>query len=309
MLSHQKTAQRRNQAIEILRVLAAYGIVAYHSGAPFKNVAYSGLTAFLILSPYLDLALSWDRPRKPMLLAKTFLAPWLFWWLFYGVRNIVVNHKTFFLGMGWFQGVLSGTSGHLWFMPAMFAVLLALNACKGRIPPALLFWVSVILGSASLASSMVWMPITRDMLPPLAQWAQAAPAVLIGMALGMGNKVSRPAQMLGAATLALSLAVAAASSLPDISISYPIGVAATLIAIVAGRYGVGANWNVRPISACMLGAYLGHMFVLQIVVKATGPANYIAVTVTFLIATAAVWIAQRMLPWTHLIVGAPPQKG
>lgn len=309
MLSHQKTAQGRNQAIEILRILAAYGIVAYHSGAPFKDVAYSGLTAFLILSPYLDLALSWDRPRKPMALAKTFLAPWLFWWLFYGVRNIVVNHRTFFLGMGPFQGILSGTSGHLWFMPAMFAVLLAFNACKGRIPPALLFWTSVILGSALLASAMIWAPMARNTLPPLAQWAQAAPAVLIGMALGMGNKVSRQARIVGGAVLALSLAVAASSSLPGLSIPYPIGVVATLLAIVAGRYGVGAGWNVRPISACMLGVYLGHMFVLQMVAKATGPANYITVTVSFLIAAAAVWGAQRMLPWTHLMIGAPPKKG
>lgn len=42
------------QDIEILRVLSAFGIVWFHSGAPGRAFAYSGLVIFIILSVYLS---------------------------------------------------------------------------------------------------------------------------------------------------------------------------------------------------------------------------------------------------------------
>lgn len=60
----QDSKVTRNQAIELLRIMSAFGIVAYHGGAPFRELAYAGLVIFLILAPATDLRFNWNRARS-----------------------------------------------------------------------------------------------------------------------------------------------------------------------------------------------------------------------------------------------------
>lgn len=297
--SNQKPAHGRNQAIELLRIVAAYGIVAYHSLAPFHDIAYSGLVVFLILSPYVDCAFNWDLPRPIKSLAKTLLVPWLFWFCFYGVLNITA-HKPFFPAGHWIAGILYGTSAPLWFLPLMFAVLVLLNLLKGKAAPLALFWVSVLLAAVLLFTAWVWRPASMGWTPPLVQWMHSAPAIFIGMALGLSGRVPRSSTIPAVALLLLSLGAAVMASIPGVSIPYLIGV----VAVVAAAWTGGkSEWNVRPAAACMLGVYLSHMAWLAVMNRITGQANYVTVTLTFLVALLTTWAMQRLLPAVQLVIG------
>ena len=145
----------RNQAIEALRIVSAYGIIAYHSGARFHDLAYSGLIVFLILAPAVDVQFNWERTRSAGQLARTLLMPWAFWWLAYGLLNLT-RHQDVAQAPGVLGAVLFGTSAHLWFIPYMFMVLLLLNILKRHAGPRQLALAAASLAAAGLVSAGLW---------------------------------------------------------------------------------------------------------------------------------------------------------
>lgn len=288
----------RLQGIELLRILAAFGIVAYHAGAPFRDFAYSGLIVFLLFSPMLDTRFNWERVRPVGTLARKLLLPWAFWMVVYGAANWL-QHKTIFPG-GW-TDILYGTSPHLWFLPFMFLVLAVLNMVKPRFPCAL-FWLCAAAACALLFTVSVWRPISLMWAHPFPQWIHAAPPVFAGIALGLMGKAGS-GKFIALLVFAGALIVADAALLPGVGTPYTIGIVLAAVTVFWSMNIVPDDWNIHPISACMMGVYLCHILVLKIVGATFGTNSYLTVSVTFIVALGAVWAARRLFPLSRFVLG------
>lgn len=298
----------RNQGIELLRIVAAFGIVSYHALAPLHDFNYAGLVVFLVLSPYVDCAHNWDKPRSFWTLCKSYLAPWSFWMMVYAAVNMVLHRPVFATG-GFPHNLLYGTSPHLWFMPAMFLVLFAINRLKSWCGPVALFWAAAIGATMLLLTVTIWRPASVAWGPPFSQWMHATPAVLFGIALGLGNRISRPWLILAMSALGAGLAVTVAVKLPGVSMTYFLGILLVMIAIVGGNVPFIARIDLRPASSCMLGVYLSHMLWLLFYGKLLGMGSYVTAFLAFLFAWASVWIMQRLTPWSEIALGPRYQLG
>ncbi|MDF0542111.1 acyltransferase [Sphingobium sp. H39-3-25] len=295
-------ARSRDQSIETLRIIATFGTVAYHAGAPFHEFAYSSLIIFLALSPMVDTRFNWGRSRSVEALALALLLPWAFWTLLYGAVNLLLHRPLFPEGSG-ATAILYGTSQHLWFLPFMFAVLLILNVLKRHIRPPVLFWFCTIATTALLATVSWWRPVSFTFPLPFPQWIHAAPAVFAGGALGLAGKMSRGSRLVAMMLVMLGLTVAMAAWLPDIGIPYACGIVMIALVTRFGARGLPPAWHVQPLASCMMGVYLSHMILLRVFGAITGHGNYVTVTLAFVTGSLGVWMARRFLPASKLILG------
>lgn len=291
----------RNQFIEALRIVAAYGIVAYHSGARFNDMAYSGLIVFLILAPMADVSFNWTRIRSTGHLARALMVPWGFWWIIYGIYNIA-KHKVFVSTADPLTGVLYGTSAHLWFLPYIFMVLVLLNALKKRVSPYVMFWVFTVASVTLLATVTAWRTPSLTWVLPMPQWIHALPAVCIGVVLGLSARIGRVAIVSGV-VIAVALIVAIAAQLPGIGIPYAVGSVLTAFAVAPFSTRHVMRWSVQPVADCMLGVFLTHILWLKIFSRIGGEGTYLTVTLTFFVALMTVFVARRISRASRLILG------
>lgn len=267
----------RNQNVELVRILAAFGIVVFHSGATGSALGYSGLVAFTMLATFFagnDLAK----------LAKRVLVPWAFWSVFYLGWRFVADGDPFHPGMNPIASILYGT--HLWFLPFVFVVIGALGAVKTDHLP-------LICGCAAfglLAATPWWREFQVGTPPPVIQALHALPAAFAGVALR-----DRFARMIVVAGLAICLAW----SVPGVSIPYAVGGGAVIGALLLPRIRV----NVEVVSRCTMGIYLVHIAALGVFNLILGPKTLATAMAAFLGSFAGVWIARRILPQTRIVLG------
>lgn len=291
----------RNQAIEALRIAAAFGIIAYHAGAAFHELAYAGLIVFLILSPMLDTRYNFHRRRSLGELARALLLPWAFWLVFYGALNIA-RHMPFIPQDNPVGHLLLGTSAHLWFLPFMFGVLVLLDRAKISGDALPLFWACAIGASAILATASIWRLPSLAWPSPFPQWMHGLAAPMVGVVFGLRRKVGGIA-WIGVAMVFAALLVALAAHLPGVGIPFATGMVLVLAIGSIPDTTIPAHWTVQPVASCMMGVYLTHMFVLGIVGKFVAVDHYAAVVLTFVTSLLIVWLARRFLPFTRLVVG------
>lgn len=287
----------RDQAFETLRTLAMFGVVAFHAKAPLSEVNYAGLVSFVVMTPFFETFYNWDRPRSLMAVAKTYLIPWAFWMCAYGAINIVIGRPILPYGPG-LQGLLAGTIIHLWFLPAMFAVVVALNLLKRVASRPVVFWCSCF--AAALSFTCLLRLAGGPLPPPYAQWVHAAPAVFFGVALGLAPSV-RYGWSAYIVTLAC-LTIGAMAHQPGISITYPIGVASVVVASRVGDV-LPTNYNVQSVSSCTYGIYLTHMVWVLGLGRVFGGGSYLVAVAAFAIALSTVWTARNFLPATRMLIG------
>ena len=180
----------RNGSLDYFRLLAAFGIVLFHSGAPGASIGYTGLPYFLLMLPLFGLPASSGKPFKAFLAnrANRLLVPWLIWSGIYGglkVVEITLTGADLSSEFHWWM-LITGPALHLWFLPFAFAVSLlfpvfektwnyASHLTQNAISALLLMGTLLMLmgqGNFNAAG------------PPLAQWAYATPAVLLGLFIG-----------------------------------------------------------------------------------------------------------------------------
>lgn len=291
----------RNVNVEILRIIAAFGIVAYHANVPFKDIPYAGLIVFLALSPLVDTKFGWLKVRPVSSLAKVLLVPWAFWFVVYAAANLIM-HKPLLPEGPSVASLLYGSSPHLWFLPFMFAVLVAIGLLKKAHPTTHLFWISAIATSAILVTSPHWRPLAMTFPAPYAQWLHALAAAFAGLALGVYRNTIKFA-WLGFALIGIALVVCAAYQLDGMSSTYPIGILLVAMAMVAPDSFSAHSKTIRAISECMFGVYLVHILGIAIVNKITPASNYGTVIVIFSACLLGVFITRRLIPSTKIVLG------
>ena len=286
----------RQQNIELLRILAAFGIVLFHAGGPYMQFGYAGLVIFTLLAPFFEAA-AWQRRRDPRVLARRLLLPWAAFTLLYGLANLATK--------GWFidpqlppiAAILYGTSPHLWFLPYIFVVMLVTSLSK-----AYLRHVLVVVGLALALVIMLWLapawqPVGEAAGPPVGQWLHALPAVLAGLVLGAATASGR--RWIAYLALVLGAVAAFQSQQLGVEIPYAIALPAVLVALRLPQFGK----SVEGISQCMMGVYLVHSLALAVVGRITDKTTFMAALLAFALSLAAVWLARRYVPASRYLLG------
>ncbi len=291
---------RRNQAVELLRIASAFGIIVFHAKAPYAEFGYSGLVAFVLLSPFMDVSRNWGKIRSPAMLAKALLLPWLFWVIVYGVAKFALD-KSIVPAPGIFGVLLVGTSIHLWFLPFMFLALAAINALKPHQHPGRLFLPSALAAAAILAAAPFWSGYGRAIMLPFPQWIHASAAIFFGIALGVAISSQRKMVIL-IVIFAINIAIMAIYPIYGVTLPYVVAIISLMLCNYFGGY-ITHNFSVQSIADCMFGVYLVHIFFLSAASRIIGSANYGQVLLAFAASLAAVWSARRLVPASRLVLG------
>lgn len=281
------TAPARRQDIEAVRLLAAFGIVAFHGGAwgsvTVSAIAYGGLMVFLMLTLWLSPGAAEAQRRGWRQLAvaraRRLLLPWALWFLFYGLARVLDGGAFLELAQPWRAagygelaaltlGALAGTSIHLWYLPFVFAALTVLDELKARLPAGWLTGAGAAAALLGLATAAWWRPATLDLPYPLLQWADAGVAVGAGLLLW-----GRPAwpllrwRLAAAAVLAAALAVvllnpgAPGTSAVARGFAIAVGVGfAVCWALAEDALRALRRLNCSPWAEATFGLYLSHSF-------------------------------------------------
>lgn len=192
----------RNATLDHARLLAAAGIVIFHSGAPGAAVGYAALPFFLMLL----MLLAWPAAERQPFGAyatgrvRRLMLPWLVWSGVYAalkLAEVALTGRT--LGAEFAPWMLlAGPALHLWFLP--FAALACLvlwplaRAASGvasgagpalspTLAPALRATLAAGLGALAVAALLARQGMALPL--PFAQWAYAAPAVALGAGLAL----------------------------------------------------------------------------------------------------------------------------
>jgi surface polysaccharide O-acyltransferase-like enzyme len=283
----------RRRDIELLRMLAAFGIVWFHSQNSGHEISYGGLIFFLLLSTYLA-GLSRQPPDDFILQrAKRLLLPWWCWFLIYGLINILDGRPVLPLSNEFILGILASPSIHLWFLPFMFVSLVVLDVFRMKIP---LFWLAY--GSAFVAIVLLlmtssWRECSMDFGAPIAQYVHALPAIFIGVFFSGFDKLHRKIRWM----LLLLILFATLYAIPSEGVGTPY-----LLGIFLGLFLLFPNNVLQStkipvaVSQCMLGVYLVHPLFLKLATKLSFAGGVTAPIFAFSLSTVSVYLARRFFP-------------
>jgi hypothetical protein len=279
---------KARQDIEELRIFAALGIVWYHSQVQGKNIAYTGLVIFLILAVFL----SGDNSKPVFLRAKRLLVPWIIWFAFYGFLRLCTHNSLIPLENGVIAGILTGPRSHLWFLPFIFLVLIAIDGLKHKVGQPTLGYCGAGLAILTLVSSPIWREVSIRSGYPWAQYAQAAAGVFIGIFFFSLHAMQEWSII--PLFLIVLLASAAAIGLPGVGVPYLIGVGSCLLLLRNPKQ--TTSFQITSMSQCMFGVYLLHPFFLTVASRLGFPNNIWLPVTVFLCSWLIVWVFRKLFP-------------
>lgn len=261
----------RNYNVDRLRILAAFGIVWFHTqGIVGRHLAYSGLAVFVMLSfAYLTIR-STTSPWSDILMNrfKRFLVPWLFWCVVYMVaefaKSLVLN-TALAEHIEW-RWIVIGPSIHLWYLPFAFvmtAVAVGLNKRMADWQLSLRIITGFVLTAlAFVLSSHILSRYTS--VVPWGQWGWGLPAVFVGVTLGLITQLeTRKKCVKASVVLAMFVLGVCCFKRPQylgIALPYTIAVVLTVVCLLwpgHNRLARGSQWLV----SLTLGIYLVHPMV------------------------------------------------
>lgn len=256
----------RNGSLDHARLIAAGGIVVFHSGAPGAAIGYAGLPFFLMLL----ILLAWPAAeRQPFgafagARAGRLLAPWAIWSGVYGalkLAEVAAGHPFAAEFAPWMA--LTGPALHLWFLPfaaVACAALWPLARATARLSPAARTVLAVVAVAMALGAVLVQQG--ADLPRPFAQWAEAAPAV----ALGLGLALLRGAKAATAALIAGTAGMLLATGWPQGATQLALAGAALWLCLMLPLPDTRAA---RLSATLALTVYLAHPMVAAVLMRAT----------------------------------------
>jgi len=255
---------RSTASYDYARLIAAFGIVLFHAGAPGGAVGYAALPFFLILM----IIFGWTSADRTALGPYTsgrlrrLLGPWVVWsGIFASLKLVEIQMTSASWGSEFVPYMLlTGPAIHLWFLPFAFVACLAiwpLVRLGRKYPP-------ILLAIIALVGALVLQGVCADktFAAPLAQWAYVAPAVClgIGMAVLPGRAVAQLVLIggfVGAAAL-----FGWTHGLGQITL-------AAGAVVLCGQIQLPQTAISRQAAAASMGIYLAHPLMLSLLERAT----------------------------------------
>jgi peptidoglycan/LPS O-acetylase OafA/YrhL len=295
---------RRNYAFEYLRIIGILGIIFFHGAQILliRQIGYSGLIIFILVSIYLSSTQNTEEHIKKYIAkrAARILVPWLFWFIVYGLLNIINDKKFLPEGLG-VSSVLAGTNIILWYLPFIFLMSIVAfvynhasehNAFVRKYIMLLLGVLSIL----SLLSTPIWRPWSLSIGNPWAQWCHALPAVFIGMTLAYLHKHSsdKVRTLLYAGIIIMaSIWLIMLGQYNGVGVPYVVGTILFLSAMFETGY-QNSNQVLMSISNCSYGIYLIHPVVYGIEDRLGLPENAALPVMTFVLSLLIILMAKRM---------------
>jgi peptidoglycan/LPS O-acetylase OafA/YrhL len=290
------SATERRQSIDLLRFVAAFGIVWAHMQAPYMVEGYVALALFLILTAFLSVRSLARGGVKRFWLGRLwrFFLPWVLWSAVFAALNVLRGGWTTLIPDNAGR-LLIGPVIHLWFLPfVIFASPLVILALWVLTSPARV-WVAA-LGAVPLAVATIRAHDQGGLAEPLAQWAFATMPLLYGLLSAAGQHhraVAAPVVFAG-----LSCGIA----------TYVFG-SPTAPYLVAAALLFEAVWRARLPSqqfahaaALAFGIYLIHPFFMLVWYHVAGPDHPASIAALVVFAASALATALiRLVPAGRVI--------
>jgi len=246
----------RQSSFELLRILAAAGIVWFHAAVQGSQIGYTGLTVFLILTPLFDLGANFARRTPWIEHARRLLVPFAFWSAIYAAANVVKGKPVLNMDHGIAMGLLAGPSIHLWYLPFMAAALAIIGALKERLEQKAVALLAVAMLPLTLAALHFGHDAADAAGLPLPQWLHAITPFVIGMICGANSK-GMPRLRLVAAMLLVGALI----------LWRELSVVQFLAGLVLIEIAGTIRWNderVNRLAGLMMGVYLVHPLALTV---------------------------------------------
>ncbi len=276
--------------IELIRVVAAFGIVWFHSGINFwRDIAYAGLIYFLVVAAYF--AIKSNKRHSLYQRASRLLIPCLAWSIIYGLFKVSLGWPVF-KDESLVSMVLSTPVIHLWFLPFLFFCLVVIDSAKRALSFNIIAGTSAFLGSTLLLTANYWREIS--FISPFAQYAHALPAVMIGVFLGCYDELSASFRNTLLAMICVSVTIVSFMNLNGVSITYLVGFIASL-PLLFNKSFISENKTILMLSSLTFGVYLAHVLVLYVLQYLHIQGIALPLT-AFIISAGSVYIAIKLLP-------------
>lgn len=254
--------------LEVLKLIACFGIVVFHLGLPGSTVGYAGLPVFMLVTTALLVPAAAERPWRPFVAAKLrrLLWPWLAWSLLYALLQgqlALMQGRSFW---SWPEPsmLLVGTYPHLWYLPFAALVTLGVGGCvhqAGRLatsPRQVAAWSLVAAALIPVCSH--W--LQQGPGAPFSQWLFVTPAIAFGIACSGVPRGERAADgSLGIAVAAAWLGASTDHWLGGRDLPVPYAVAVPAVAL-AWRLPWVAGPGLLRWTQASFGVYLLHHAVL-----------------------------------------------
>lgn len=290
--------KEKKQDIEFFRIICAFGIIWYHSASFAHEISYSALLIFIMLSCYLTRAadFSCELVKKQ---AIRILVPWVIWFAIYAAINMATHKPPINLDNGLSSALLAGSSIHLWYLPFIFFICLAVSQIKVKFHDRNILIFTSITSSLILLSTCFWRPFSISLGYPYAQYFHALAGVLIGICFSYIHTSSQRTSKI----ILLSLLFSSLFAIPYAGVGTPYIVAIIAFYLLCTNFFSFLNKiDLTPISCCMLGVYLIHPIIIRIVKKITYDITPLTVVLIFLISTMIVMLLRRKVIFSKLFI-------
>lgn len=283
----------KRQDIELFRIISAFAIVWYHSGARGHEISYAGITVFLILSMYLAGKSNSSANRHIFRRVERILIPWAVWFIIYGALNVLTHKSIIPLDNGIIAGILSGPNIHLWYMPFIFICLTLFDVVRNYASSTSIACASATLAIIVLGATAVWRFESIQLGYPLAQYAHALAGIFLGVFFSYFGVLPR---RIGAFLL-LIIIVAAASAIPyeGVGIPYLIGIAVGCF-LAFQIFAKISIIDFSVISQCTLGIYFVHIIFLSAIRKLNAVHGSSLPITAFFLSLFTIYLMRRSFP-------------
>lgn len=260
-LSHSVAAERgaettRFPAVDVVRIAAAFFIVCFHSrveGSVIRDIFYSGLVCFIIVSVVFSLGRSKVTARGGRVGVGRILFPWAFWSLIFLARDLLAGQHHGSTPIEIAGYLIAGTSIHLWYLPFILVVTQSL-ATLGRVATLRTLEACALAAIVAMAATAgYWRQWSLGLPLPLPQYVHAMFPVAAGIALYVD--IARKSVLGSSVVILAALALLGFNGL---GAPYLIGFAACFGAFWTPRRVVPDSDRLRLLADAMFGVYLVH---------------------------------------------------
>lgn len=293
--------------IELFRIISAFGIVYFHSGNLYgREVAYGGLIFFVIVSSYF--ATKSLRQKKPLDRFKRLIVPCILWSIIYGFLNFVLKGKIFLTDCYLAGCILSTPSIHLWYLPYIYLVLIAIDWIKTAFSKDSIGSFSGVIAAILLLSASIWR--TFEYPVPFGQYLHALPGVFIGIYLGYYFSIKVRHRKFILLLIIASILLTVCLTIKGVGIPYLLGLLPSLLLLKQDLFTKSERprlGNTRltltkntikiipSIASLMFGVYLVHSIFI-VILRYLGMNDYSLPLVAFILSLAFVFIVREKLP-------------